>query len=198
MIGAAYLLLPVVIGHGASLWGIRYVLPFFVLSAPLVALVLVAATRERWTLAAAGGLIVLALPWTVLNNVRPLIGSTPGMTRIGSILTADRTEVMLANIQWEQENYASAAGDALSLGCKTVGLIGMQNAQPEYPFWWILDAPQSGIRIESLSHSAYTERYVDPSFEPCVIICAGCDAGESVPEYALVGVNGAFSTWRRE
>ncbi len=93
-----YLLLPVVIGHGASLWGIRYVLPFFVLLAPLAAVVLAGGAREKWALAGAGGFVMLALPWTLLNNVRPLIGVTPQVTRIESILTTDRTEILLANV----------------------------------------------------------------------------------------------------
>ena len=199
MLGAAYLLLPVVIGHGASLWGIRYVLPFFVLSAPLAALVLAGAAREKWALAVASVFVILALPWTLLNNVRPLIGATPQMTRIGSILTTDRTEVLLANgLQPVQNDYAEAAAETYAQRCSSVGLIGMQGSYPEYPFWWILNAPQSGIQIESLSHSAYTERYVDPSFEPCLVICAGCDAGGGMPEYALVNVHGQFSVWRRE
>jgi hypothetical protein len=199
MLGAAYLLLPVVIGHGASLWGIRYVLPFFVLSAPLAALVLAGAAREKWALAVASVFVILALPWTLLNNVRPLIGATPQMTRIGSILTTDRTEVLLANgLQPVQNDYAEAAAETYAQRCSSVGLIGMQGGYPEYPFWWILHAPESGIRFESLSHSVYTERYVDRSFVPCLIICAGCDAGGGMPEYALVNVHGPFSVWRRE
>jgi hypothetical protein len=199
MLGAAYLLLPVVIGHGASLWGIRYVLPFFVLSAPLAAVALAGAAREKWALAGAGVFVVLALPWTLLNNVRPLIGATPRVTRIESILTTDRTEVLLANgLQSIQNEYAEAAAETFVQGCGTVGLIGMLDTHPEYPFWWILDAPQSGIRIESLSHSVHTERYVDRTFKPCLIICAGCDASVSVPEYSLVRVHGPFSVWGLE
>ena len=74
----------------------------------------------------------------------------------------------------------------------------MQDEYPEYPLWWILHSPESGIRIESLSHSVSIERYVERSFEPCLTICAGCDASASVLGYAPVGVRGPFSIWRRE
>ena len=135
--------------------------------------------------------ILLSLPYTLLNNIRPLIGATPYTTRIESILTTDRTEILLANdLQRVQDDYAEAAAETYTQACTTVGLIGMQDEFPEYPFWWILHAPQSGIRIESLSHSVYTEKYVDPSFEPCLIICAGCDLRAPRPGYTPVGERG--------
>jgi hypothetical protein len=198
-VALTYLLLPVVIGHVTSVWGIRYQLPFFVLWAPVGAVVVLEVASERAAVPTACLLVLLTLPYVFFNNTRPLIGATPYTTRIGSILTTDRTEILLDNsLQRVQNDYAEAAAETYAQGCTTVGLIGVTGNLPEYPFWWILDAPQSGIRIESLSHSVYTEQYVDRSFKPCLIICAGCEAGASVPEYALVRVHGPFSVWRHE
>jgi hypothetical protein len=198
-VALTYLLLPIVIGHVTSVWGIRYQLPFFVLWAPIAACVMLEVASERVAIPAACLLVLLSLPYVFFNNIRPLIGATPYTTRIESILTTDRTEVLLDNsLQRVQNDYAEAAAETFAQGCTTVGLIGVTLSLPEYPFWWILDAPQSGIRIESLSHSVYTERYVDPSFKPCLIICAGCEASASVPEYFLVRIHGPFSVWRLE
>ena len=154
---------------------------------------------QRAAIPAACLLVLLSLPYGFFNNTRPLIGATPYTTRIESILTTDRTEGLLDNsLQRVQNDHAEAAAETYAQGCTTVGLIGMSGSLPEYPFWWILNARQSGIRMESLSHSVYTERYVDRSFEPCLIICAGCDASVSVPKYAPVGVRGPFAIWRQE
>jgi hypothetical protein len=198
-VAVAYLLLPIVIGHVTSVWGIRYQLPFFVLWAPIAACVMVAAFSDRVAVPAAITFILLSLPYVLFNNIRPLIGAMPYTTRIESILTADRTEVLLDNsLQRVQNDYAEAAAETYAQGCTTVGLIGTGVNLPEYPFWWILDAPQSGLRIESLSHSVYTERYVDRDFEPCLIICTECGPGTDVPEYSLVRIHGPFTVLRHE
>jgi len=44
----------------------------------------------------------------------------------------------------------------------------------EYVFWWLLNAPQSGIRIESIDTSPIFQHYADPNFKPCAIICTIC------------------------
>jgi hypothetical protein len=104
-------------------------------------------------------------------------------------LTADRTEVLLDNcLQRVRNDCAEAASEAHTAGCTSAGLIGMGVDLPEYPFGWILDAPQRGIWIESLSHSQLIDKYVDRSFEPCLIICAGCDL--SVPTHGDTPVGG--------
>jgi hypothetical protein len=190
-LAGVYLLLPIVIGHGTSIWGIRYVLPFFVLAAPAVAVV-AQAVSGRLLGVTAFCLLGLSLPWTLLNNTRPLLTDLPHTTRVESILAADRTELLLANLQRQQDAYWDAARLVETLGCRNVGLR-LPGYAPEYPFWWMLDAPESGIRVESVYHSAYTDRYVDPTFQPCVIICSDCPAGDEVPGYALLAGYGWFS-----
>jgi len=191
-VALTYLLLPVVIGHGNSVWGIRYVLTFFVLSSPVAAVVIAQAFSGRVVSVAAFSLIALSLPWTLLNNTRPLITDLPYTTRVESILVMDRTELLLANLQREQDAYWNAAVLVEAMKCRQVGLR-LPGYSPEYPFWWLLNAPESGIRIESAYHSAYTDRYVDPTFEPCVIICSDCATGDEIPGYSLVAGYGWFS-----
>jgi 4-amino-4-deoxy-L-arabinose transferase-like glycosyltransferase len=132
-VALTYLLLPVVIGHGASVWGIRYVLPFFVLSAPVIALVVAQAISGRLLAVTNCGLIGLSLPWVLLNNTRPLLTDLPYTTRVESILVADRTELLLANLQRQQDAYWNAATLVETLGCRNVGLR-LPGYAPEYPF----------------------------------------------------------------
>jgi hypothetical protein len=44
----------------------------------------------------------------------------------------------------------------------------------EYLFWWLLQAPQSGIRIESIYYPERLASLADPSFRPCAILCTIC------------------------
>jgi hypothetical protein len=116
----------------------------------------------------------------------------PYTTRVESILVADRTELLLANLQRQQEAYWQAAMQARALECRAVGLR-LPGYAPEYPFWHILDAARRGIRIESVYYTDYTARYVDPSFNPCVIICSDCAAGAEVPGYKVIADYGWWS-----
>ncbi len=116
-VAVAYLLLPIVIGHVTSVWGIRYQLPFFVLWAPIAACVVVAVASDRVAVPAAIVFILLSLPYVLFNNIRPLIGDMPYTTRIESILTTDRTEVLLDNsLQRVQNDYAECGGGGVRPG----------------------------------------------------------------------------------
>jgi hypothetical protein len=71
--------------------------------------------------------------------------------------------------------FMEAAHDIRDFGCHEVELR-IDSHDPQYPIWWLLKAPQSGVRIESLYNSAVLNRYADPAFKPCAIlraICAG-------------------------
>jgi hypothetical protein len=60
--------------------------------------------------------------------------------------------------------------DLLASGCTNVGLR-IDSHDPEYFFWYLLDAPQSGIRLENVNPLPTLERYQDPTFKPCAVIC---------------------------
>jgi hypothetical protein len=168
-----YLMIPVVIGHGPSIWGIRYQLPFFILGAPIVAWV---ATRLNLRLAAplvAGALMLMALPWLAFNNTRPLVGRTPWPTRIGSILWTSPPEILLASNPRLVSSYTQGAELIRESGCTQVGLR-IDSDELEYSFWWLLRAPQSGIRLESIYPTARSQSLMDPAFRPCAILCTIC------------------------
>jgi hypothetical protein len=169
----SYLLIPVVIGHGPTIWGIRYQLPFFVLAGPMLGC---AASNERGGPAArwiSGALLLLALPYLALNNTRPLVGLTPWPTRIGSVLTSTPTEILFASNERLLESYVSGTDLVRESGCQQVGLR-IDSDDLEYVFWWLLQAPQSGIRIESVFVTERLKPLLDPTFHPCAILCTIC------------------------
>jgi hypothetical protein len=53
--------------------------------------------------------------------------------------------------------------------------------------WWLLDAPQNGIRIESLETASYFDPYVDPTFRACAVVCANCEEETALRGLPLFG-----------
>ncbi|OFV81492.1 MAG: hypothetical protein A2W26_00495, partial [Acidobacteria bacterium RBG_16_64_8] len=165
------------ITYSVDLFGIRYQLPFFVLAAPIVGLALSWIGKPGITLAAALFLLLAAAPYVLLNNTRPLIGTRP-RTRVGSVLTTPAVDLLFAHVPEQKDAYLAAADSIRASSCRAVGLE-IPPSQLEYLIWWVLDAPQSGIRLETLSSSPYLGRYLDPTFRPCAVVCVGCSgAGE--------------------
>jgi hypothetical protein len=82
---------------------------------------------------------------------------------------------MLLFVNWPDlmKPYAEITTDIRDSGCKQVGLR-IDSHDLEYTFWWLLKAPQSKIRIDSIYYSDRLVRYADPNFKPCAIICTIC------------------------
>lgn len=182
----AYALIPIVIGHGPSMYGIRYQLSFFVLWAPVVGAVSGLVLPLRWLRAAAAALLVLALPWVLFNKTRPLIGLPPQRTSVGSILVEDPSTILLPWNPGLRDDYLLSTQAVLDSGCTQVALRASA-AFLEYPLWWLLGAPQSGIRIEPYDAAPYLADTVDVSFEPCAVICANCEDETMLRGLSLFG-----------
>ena len=181
---AAYVFLPTVASAGAGNWGIRYQLPFFVLACPVIAWGLSALRWRSLPDAAAGLLLISALPYMVFNNTRPIVGKTPWPTRVHSVFVAPPPEILLAMAPEAREAFVGMAEGIAAIECDRVGLW-IDSGDLEYAFWWLLDAPQSGVRIETLYPLSSLSGFVDRDFAPCAIICSVC--GES--RVALNGLN---------
>ncbi|GAP14309.1 hypothetical protein LARV_02076 [Longilinea arvoryzae] len=143
-------------------------------------------------------LILAALPWVLFNRSHPLIAmkekvepfSIPckpilGCTG-GSILFESPMNSLFANHYDLIRPYSQMTDDLQRLGCKDVGLR-IDSHDPEYLFWWLLDAPQSGYRLESLYTNPDLERYIDPAFHPCAIICTICGDRTRLHGLSLAG-----------
>jgi hypothetical protein len=182
----AYALLPIVIGHAPGFWGVRYQLPFFLLWAPIFGVVISALDRDWLTIGVAGLLLMASLPWVLLNNTRPIIGLPPWPTKIESVFAADQDEILLATNPGLRDDFTLTASAILEADCMNVGLV-VEADFLEYPLWWLLDAPQSGVRIEILNSYARLSQEVNRDFTPCAVVCTICGDREEFHGLAKAG-----------
>jgi hypothetical protein len=167
-------------------YGVRFQLPLILVWAPAFG-ILITRLGEKWLAPLAIlFLFIFSLPYVFFNSTRPLIATKndpeqfaihplPGMgtTKSSSIFYADSQTLLFANAPDLSKPYMEITNDIRNSGCSQVGLR-IDSHDLEYPFWWLLQAPQSGIRIESIYYSSQLARYADPTFKPCAIICTIC------------------------
>ncbi len=167
-------------------YGTRYQLPFIVAWAPVLGFVISKLGERRLPAVAAFLFLMAALPWVFFNTSRPLIAvsKNPEMfsvhpkayltsTEVSSVLIAQPTMVLFANQPYLRIPFMTMTKALKASGCDMVGLY-IDSHDIEYPYWWLLGAPQNGVRVEVLNYSDKLARYVDPSFKPCAIICTIC------------------------
>jgi hypothetical protein len=155
-----------------DLYGVRYQIPFFVAMAPIVGVAAEALLRPRAVLAASLVMLLLGAPWVLLNGSRPAIGLKP-RTMIDSVFDETPQVILMANWTQLRDSYFGASDAVRESGCRSIGLR-LDSHDLEYAYWWLLDAPQSGIRLENIDPPPHLARYVDPEFRPCAIICMVC------------------------
>jgi 4-amino-4-deoxy-L-arabinose transferase-like glycosyltransferase len=166
-------------------YGIRFQLPFIISWAPVFGLALEALRSRRIYWAVMIFLLVLMLPWVFYNRTRSLIAmqDTPGPFTIPcnwhlgcgvrSVLVEPPATILFTNFTPYRDGYLQMADLIKSSGCRKIGLV-LDSWDSEYLFWWLLDAPQSGWRIETLYTTPILEKYQDKTFEPCAVICKLC------------------------
>jgi len=181
VIVSMYLVYSLIIAYDG--FGIRYELPWFVINAPLFAISISLISINWLTGALTIILLLSAFPWVLFNRTRPLIAmrdsSDPytipclaGCTT-GSILNEPPEKTMFAVWGSLGNAYVDAMDQVKQTGCKEIGLK-LDSNDLEYAYWWLLGAPQNGMRLETIVTSPELERYLDSSFKPCVIICSTC------------------------
>lgn len=142
--------------------------------------------ERRLATTAAFLLLLSALPWVFFNTSRPLIGVTdvPEMfsirpvgyltyTKTGSVLITSPSTILYSNRSIQLGPDIHMINAIQASGCKNIGLR-INSHDIKYQYWWMLSAPQSGVRIELIYYSDVLARYADPSFKPCAIICTIC------------------------
>jgi len=155
-----------------DLYGARHQLPFLVLWAPVIGAAAAHLRSQAWTRIAAVSLLLMSLPWVLLNASRPLIGWRP-RTMTESILVEPPEVILFANWTNLHAPFAEATELIRESGCRDVGLR-IDSGDIEYAFWWLLDAPQSGIRLEQVDPYPHLARYAGADFTPCAILCTVC------------------------
>jgi hypothetical protein len=170
---AAGFLLLVLLADDHGIDGISYQLPVLVLAGPMTAVAASALLSGRTTFALSGVFLVLAVPVVLFNNTRPLVGAAPWPTRSESVLVESPRTLLLAATPGLQDSYVRGTELIREADCNQVGLR-IDSGDPEYAFWWLLGAPQSGFRIETVYPVESLQRLVDPTFRPCAVLCTIC------------------------
>lgn len=181
VVASMYILLASIVKY--DLYGNRYQLPFFAAWAPIFGIAISITGRLSFKYALIVLLLLTAFPWVLFNRTRPLIAmrdsSDPftipclaGCTT-GSILNEPPEKTMFAVWGNLGSAYVDAMKQVTQTGCQDIGLK-LDSNDLEYAYWWLLGAPQNGIRLENIVTYPELERYLDPNFKPCVIICTTC------------------------
>jgi uncharacterized membrane protein len=182
--------------------GVRLQLPLIIIWAPAFGIV-ITQLEEKWLAPiVVVTFFMISLPYVFFNSTRPLIAMKnepepfaihpfPGLgkTKSSSILYANQGELLFINRPELFKPYSEITHDIRNSGCTQVGLR-IDSHDPEYTFWWLLKAPQSGIRIESIYYSDKLIRYSDSSFKPCAIICTICGGRTQLHGLDLFGSYG--------
>jgi len=155
-----------------QIFGSRYHMPFFVLFAPVIGLSLGNVLPKKLIPWSGIVLLVCAFPWLWSINSRPIIPTS--QSKIGSILSTPRQEILFANALYQRRSYQSITDFIHQAGCKRVGL-SLSGFQSEYLIWEMLGAPHSDTRLEWFVAGTESEKYRDPSFKACAVICNGCE-----------------------
>jgi hypothetical protein len=165
-------------------YGMRLQLPLLIIIAPIVGTTLSHLKPKPLSGMLLVGLLGVSLPWVIFNSTRPIVAMRPGpepwaipcklgCTRTGSVFFRSREDLLFANWAEFQEPITTIAKTIESSGCQRIGLR-IDSHDKEYLFWETLRAPDKEMRIESLLSHPGLEKYLDPSFKPCAVICTIC------------------------
>ncbi|RPI87025.1 MAG: hypothetical protein EHM41_06415 [Chloroflexi bacterium] len=152
----------------------RFHLAFFLMFSPLIAYV---ASRilPRFAQVMLGVfLLVAAYPWLFSLDSRPIIPTNRSVAP--SILTATREELYFVNGGYIENPYRTLVQTANENDCSEIGLM-LFGGEAEYPVWVLAGAPKEDVYFEWIV-SGPSSKYETPGFQPCAVICQGCEGDE--------------------
>ncbi|MFC5863983.1 ArnT family glycosyltransferase [Acidicapsa dinghuensis] len=168
-----------------SPWNARWQLPDFILGAAFAAIVF-ARALPRSTGVIAALLLLLAIPLSMLNNARPLVGYKY------SVLRNPRNETYFFDHHREvADNFIQASIAARNNSCRSVGIDATQ-LRFEYPVMAIMNEDHQPRRFSYMAVQNSTTAFADPTAPPvCLVVCLGCihapdEAKPYVPQYNSV------------
>jgi len=157
-----------------QIFATRYHLMFFVLAAPIAGLLMERLLSSFWVGILLLFMMLAALPWLFQINSPPLITAS-SEPYVDSILVEHREVLYLANGPHLLDSYLEITGRIRRADCNRVGFL-LSGSAAEYPLWAFLGAPADGLQIEWIVSGTPSEKYEDPAFSPCAVICEGCPA----------------------
>ncbi|MBN2257219.1 MAG: hypothetical protein JW704_05275, partial [Anaerolineaceae bacterium] len=174
------------------LFNVRYHLSFFVLFAPVFGLVLGSFTKVRWGAVLSAVLWLTSIPCLISLENRPLIPIT-GISTQPSILNQTREELRFANCRGCYPVFESLVGQIEANRCSAVGVM-LNGDAGEYLFWHLFSQPHDDLRIEWIVAGTPSARYKPMDFQPCAVICEGCDQA-SVRDLELFSLADGYSLY---
>jgi len=102
-------------------------------------------------------------------------------------------ELLVINSPEVMPGYLPLVETAAGINCAVFGLK-IDSSQPEYPFWALLEAPDSGVRLEHIEVNALPG--VTPaSSPPCAILCTYCTEASLQGMPLLYNIQGTYSLY---
>lgn len=149
-----------------TVFGSRYHLPFFVLSAPIIGTLMLEKFSLQFSRILALIMVIWSWSWLTNLNARPLL---PDAERDWSILSITRDTNYV-----NYGEYQPMIEMIQSRGCSSVGLMILGD-RPEYTLWVMMGSPDENLEIEWITGQNDPSRaYRKPGFQPCAVICEGC------------------------
>ncbi|MGB2896419.1 MAG: hypothetical protein WBB65_09700 [Anaerolineales bacterium] len=146
----------------------RFHLPFFILAAPVVGLILSRTLASRFANIIGLVLLVLSLPWLLSIQSRPLVPNA--LSTVGSIINESREVLYFAVEPGYRAPYVDITERITEEWCTSVAL-SISGGGAEYPFWVLLGAPRDELQIEWLVSGTPSAAYRDADFKACAVIC---------------------------
>jgi len=146
----------------------RFHLPFFILAAPVVGLMLFKTLTSCFAQIIGLALLVLSLPWLLSIQSRPLVPDA--LSTVGSIINESREVLYFAVEPGYRAPYVDITKRITAEGCTSVALA-ISGGGAEYPFWVLLGAPRDELQIEWLVSGTPSAVYKDADFKACAVIC---------------------------
>jgi hypothetical protein len=174
------------IGHSTVIYSIRYQLAFLVMGAPIVGCAFEVLNKRVLQTLATILFLVYALPYVFISNMRPVIGIPPWPTRVGSVFRADPSSILFAMTPEFRDEYEAVTQEIKVAGCSEVGLW-LDHNDLEYLFWWLLQAPQSGVQLRFVDAPVELQKYLKTDYKACAIICTLCQGESSFHGLPLAG-----------
>lgn len=155
-------------------------LPFFILFAPLLAVLLDRLEKFDLEIVLAGLLLAYAMPWLFLTKERPVIPDR-NLNHPISVFDKEHSFLYFATNPDDYPIYFAITDEIKAKGIRTIGL-DLTPTSEEYPFWVLLGLPDDELHIEWVATETASSKYLHDDYSPGAIICEAC-AQEDVLKY---------------
>jgi hypothetical protein len=150
-----------------SIFGSRYHLAFFILSAPFVGFGLDKHISKPVLALLGLFLIISSWNWLVGIDQRPV---WPKEQNGVSLLSDTREDMYFPQDRSIGERYQEMTTLIQANQCYQIGIM-LRGSSAEYPIWVYSGAPSEDLEIEWIVAGTPSESYSDANFQPCAVIC---------------------------